>query len=161
VEGQSSSGDQRGLLPGDAVGLSPYPPRGNAQDDTIECEVASTPNSNLQPSKRRSRMSASLLQVKMAAHGTLVVKPCTGGASQLLHPGQQWRVDKLANRVSFSRQLVAARVVTSTAAGVGQQLSKVEATTRPNEYLIAALIANGRTNAKGISVEAATTSKPP
>lgn len=85
----------------------------------------------------------------------LIVKPTQGGMNRLLGtPGGQWRVDKLANRVSFSRQINAARVICSTSSQPGTLgLSKAEATTRPNEFILAALLAHGKTNAAGIAVE--------
>jgi len=121
--------ERRSIQGGDAVGFSPYGADGQ-QQETIECEVKM-----VQP---------------------LIVRPTQGGANRLLGSNGQWRVDKLANRVSFSRQINAARVICSTTSlpGTGQGgLSKAEATTRPNEYVLAALLAQGRTNSAGIAVE--------
>ena len=121
--------DNRSITPGVTVGFSPYGADGVPSQETIECEV------------------------KMVT--PLIVSPSQGGFQRLLSYQGQWRVDKLANRVSFLRQINAARVIASTGIKEGQVgVTKAEATTRPNEFLVAALIARGHTNQAGVSVEA-------
>ena len=125
--GQYATGDNRGLQPGDAVGVTPYPDTCNGQS-MIECDVKCC--------------------------WPLIVKPTQGGIARLLTSQTHWRVDKMANRVSYSRQLNAARIITSSSTTAGTAMSKAEATTRPDQHIIAALTATGPTDSRGVSVEA-------
>ena len=87
--GASDGGrDRRGLLAGDSVGVSPL--QGGAM---VEAEV----------------VIAAPLILKMAS---------VGAAKHLINGGGQFRVDKLANRIAYTRQLAAMRVLIEAMGGV-------------------------------------------
>jgi len=82
----------------------------------------------------------------------VIIKLCQGGTSGeqdrlLKSAGMKWSIHKLANRVSYTRQVYAARTIswdaTTAPLKKGQQLAKTPNSSRPAPELVACLTAAG------------------
>ena len=123
--GSGGGEDRRGISGGDLLALSVYPPTGY-DEAPIEAEVAAVLRSEI-----------------------IIKVSDQNDRAKLLTPGGRWRMDKMANKVAFVRQLKALRIICGpsgggSGGGGGGGKGKKAGRARPANEIVMALTAPGQ-----------------